>query len=91
MTRSNLAKQHGITEHELLDQNITTNDICQRFRVTRRSVYRWRNAGLLKGHKLGRHIVYSTEEVEALEQLLEARDKATHERRIAGSKSVNRQ
>lgn len=76
-TRSQLWTAHHITERELKEGNATTADICERYGVTARTVYRWRASGLLKGRKMGRCIVYSHNEVKALEKALQGRERGT--------------
>lgn len=45
---------------------ITTEEICALYRVTRRTVYRWKAAGRLHGVKAGRRLMFDRAEVEAL-------------------------
>lgn len=52
---------------------MTSNQICDLFHITSRTVYRWRKAGRLKGQKAGRSYLYKTSDVLAL---LEESDKA---------------
>lgn len=52
---------------------MTSNQICDLFHITSKTVYRWRKAGRLKGQKAGRSYLYKTSDVLAL---LEESDKA---------------
>lgn len=60
---------------------LTTEDVCDIYHVTRRSVYRWRTQGLLGGRKVGRRVLYTPTEVEALADAISARDSADREHR----------
>ena len=50
---------------------LTTEEVCALYRVTRRSVYRWRAAGKLHGVKVGRRVLFDRDEVEAFAHLRE--------------------
>lgn len=50
---------------------MTTEEVCALYRVTRRSVYRWRAAGKLHGVKVGRRVLFDRNEVEAFAHLRE--------------------
>lgn len=50
---------------------MTTEEVCALYRVTRRSVYRWRAAGKLRGVKVGRRVLFDRDEVEAFAHLRE--------------------
>lgn len=41
----------------------TTDDVCELYGVTRRSVYRWIRSGKLDAHKVGRRNYFTPEEV----------------------------
>lgn len=45
---------------------ITTEQICELFHVTPRTVYRWKEAGKIHGTKAGRRLLFNRKEVEAL-------------------------
>lgn len=45
---------------------MTSNQICELFHITTKTVYRWRKAGRLKGQKAGRSYLYKTSDVMAL-------------------------
>lgn len=71
---------------------MTTEDVCELYHVTRRSVYRWRRNGLIKGLKVGRAVLYTPEEVALLGERLDARDRAIREAKraeVMASMSVN--
>lgn len=44
----------------------TVEEITALFHVSRKTVYRWKDAGRLHGVKAGRRLLFSWEEVEAL-------------------------
>lgn len=55
---------------------LTTEDVCERFHVSRVTVYRWKQAGLLStGKKVGTRYLFTPQEIEELEEILTARDK----------------
>lgn len=55
---------------------LTTEDVCERFNVSRTTVYRWKQAGLLStGKKVGTRYLFTPQEIEELEEILTARDK----------------
>lgn len=45
---------------------MTSNQVCELFHVTNKTVYRWRKVGRLKGQKAGRSYLYKTSDVLAL-------------------------
>ena len=45
---------------------LTTEQVCDLYGVTRRTVYRWKQAGRLHGTKAGRRLLFDRAEVEAL-------------------------
>lgn len=45
---------------------MTSNQICDLFHITPKTVYRWRKAGRLKGQKAGRAYLYKTSDVLSL-------------------------
>lgn len=48
------------------DELLEVKDVCELYHVTQRTVYRWRDAGKLKGRKAGHKWLFTREEVEAL-------------------------
>lgn len=62
---------------------LTTEDVCETYHVTNRTVYRWRAAGVLQGVKVGRRVLYTPEEVAKLGETLDARDRAIREAKRA--------
>lgn len=52
---------------------MTSNQICDLYHITPKTVYRWRKAGKLKGQKAGRAYLYKTSDVLSL---LDARNQS---------------
>lgn len=53
---------------------MTTEDICDLYHVTRRTVYRWKGTGKLSAHKVGKRLLFDPVEVEALIDKGEGKD-----------------
>lgn len=47
------------------DRYMTTEEVCRLYKVTPRTVYRWRANGQLSGVKVGRRVLFERSEVEA--------------------------
>ena len=45
---------------------LTTEEVCNLYRVSRRTVYRWQQEGRLHGTKAGRRLLFDPSEVMAL-------------------------
>lgn len=50
---------------------MTTEEVCALYKVTVRTVYRWRQRGHLHGVKVGRRVLFDRDEVEAFAHLRE--------------------
>ena len=42
---------------------LTTEEVCELYKITRRTVYRWQRAGKLHGVKAGRRLLFNPAEV----------------------------
>lgn len=42
---------------------LTTEEVCNLYRISRRTVYRWQQEGKLHGHKAGRRLLFDVREV----------------------------
>lgn len=67
----------ALSKSDVQENYFTTEELCEMFGVTRRSVYRWKKAGLLSyGLKAGQSCLYTPEEVQALKSALKNRSKS---------------
>ena len=52
---------------------LTTAEFCKRLRVTRRTVYRWRQEGRLNGVKVAGRLYFTEEEADRMAERFDAR------------------